>query len=96
MDLKTYLKSLPEPERERLASACDTTVKYLWKLARNANNPDPKKRIRPSAEVATQVELFSNRSVRRWESIPERWHRIWPELVGRKGAPEPSTTEQGA
>jgi len=94
MDLKTYLKSLSEPEREQLASCCDTTVKYLWKLARAAHHPDPKKRIRPSAEVATQVEIFSNRKVRRWESIPDRWPRIWPELIGRKGAP--SLQEQEA
>ena len=88
MDLKTYLKSLPEPERERLAQACGTTVKYLWKLARGAHHPDPEKRIWPEAEVAAQAEIFSNRKVRRWESIPNRWHRIWPELVGRKGAPQ--------
>lgn len=91
MDLKTYLKSLPEQEREKLAACCDTTVKYLWKLARAAHHSDPKKRIRPSAEVAAQLEIYSNRKVRRWESIPDRWPRIWPELVGRKGAPTVQT-----
>jgi DNA-binding transcriptional regulator YdaS (Cro superfamily) len=26
-------------------------------------------------------------SVRRWDLRPEDWHRIWPELIGTKGAP---------
>jgi DNA-binding transcriptional regulator YdaS (Cro superfamily) len=42
--------------------------------------------------------------VKRWELWPDEWHRIWPELVGAKGAPPipvntqstPETAGQGA
>lgn len=33
--------------------------------------------------------------VMRWELFPDRWHRIWPELIGAEGAP-PAPADQQA
>jgi DNA-binding transcriptional regulator YdaS (Cro superfamily) len=35
-------------------------------------------------------------SVRRWDMRPDDWHRIWPELVGTKGAPPVRVAEHAA
>ncbi|RZI82603.1 MAG: hypothetical protein EOP38_15430 [Rubrivivax sp.] len=82
MKLRAYLLNMPVDQRERWAAACGTSLNYLWRLAYNFD-----KGLRPSAELATQIEIHSNQMVRRWESIPETWHRIWPELIGLPGAP---------
>jgi len=42
---------------------------------------------RPSPEYATAIEIATGRMVRRWDTRPEDWHRIWPELIGTDGAP---------
>lgn len=60
---------------------------------------------RPSPEYATALEMATDGLVRRWDTRPEDWHRIWPELIGKEGAPpvaanepepEPATAGQGA
>lgn len=35
------------------------------------------------------IELITQRAVRRWDLRPDDWHRIWPELVAAEGAPAP-------
>lgn len=40
------------------------------------------------------VERVTDGAVRRWDLRPDDWHRIWPELIGAEGAPEPQE-EQG-
>lgn len=84
MKLHPYLISLAPADRETFARLCGTSLNYLWKIAYRFDEG-----LRPSAELATQIELRSNLTVRRWECIPERWHRIWPELRGVEGAPVP-------
>lgn len=84
MKLHPYLLSLAPADRDQFAKLCGTSLNYLWKIAYRFDEG-----LRPSAELATQIELCSNLKVRRWECIPERWHRIWPELVGTPDAPEP-------
>lgn len=37
--------------------------------------------------LALDVERATNAQVRRWDSCPDDWHRIWPELIGTEGAP---------
>lgn len=37
--------------------------------------------------LAVDIERASRGAVRRWHLRPGDWHRIWPELVGTKGAP---------
>lgn len=82
MDLRKYLKSLSEEDRVLFAERCETTVNYMWRLARGA-----KRGMEPSPRLAAKIERFSNKKVRRWESIPKDWHEIWPELVRAAGAP---------
>lgn len=83
MHLHAYLIALSNEDRLSFAETCGTTLNYLWKIARGFE----KKRYRPHPELAARIEAASNQKVRRWESIPERWHLIWPELVGSPGAP---------
>lgn len=80
----TYYQSLTPAERADLAQRAGTTAKYLLKVMYAH-----KKGFRPSAELATQLEIASNQKVKRWDLIPEAWDRIWPELVGSPGAPQP-------
>jgi DNA-binding transcriptional regulator YdaS (Cro superfamily) len=37
------------------------------------------------------IERATDGAVMRWDLRPDDWWRIWPELVGRKGAPAPET-----
>lgn len=82
MDLYTYLRSIPSNDVVGLAERCQTTDKYLWKLARGA-----KRGLRPHPKLSALIERESNQMVRRWESNPEEWMQIWPELVGSPDAP---------
>lgn len=84
MHLLQYLRMLSPEERKAFASNCETTENYLWKLARGFHS---EKKLRPAAEMSVSIETHSNQKVRRWESNPERWHRIWPEIIGSPGAP---------
>lgn len=81
MDLKTYLKGLPDmEEREALALRVGTSLGHLNNVAY---------RYKPCAPaLAVAIELDSDRAVRRWDLRPDDWHRIWPELIGADGAPE--------
>lgn len=40
-------------------------------------------------ELAAAIERAVG--IPRWEQRPNDWHRIWPELVGAEGAPNPPT-----
>lgn len=42
---------------------------------------------RPSPEYCVAIERATSFRVRRWDLRPDDWHRIWPELIGSKGAP---------
>ncbi len=35
------------------------------------------------------IEAATGHAVMRWDLRPGDWHRIWPELIGMKGAPRP-------
>lgn len=81
MDLKTYLKSLPDDAaREAFAVACDTTFGHM----RNCMYPKGKQ-LSPASSVL--VERLSGQKVMRWDLRPDDWWKIWPELIRRKGAP---------
>lgn len=50
----------------------------------------------PGPAYATGLERLTGGLVARWDSRPTDWHRVWPELVGTKGAPAvpvPATAE---
>lgn len=87
--LKTYLKGLGSDEdRERFAVACGTSLGHM----RNASYG-----LKPLApSVCMQADLLSLGAVKRWETRPDDWHRIWPELIGAEGAPAaPEAAAQG-
>lgn len=74
MDLKTFLKSLPdEPAREAFAAKCETSAGHL----RNVSYGQ-----RPCAPaLAVAIERESGREVTRQELCPEDWQKVWPELI---------------
>lgn len=77
MELKAFIKSLPaEPdEREAFAAACETTLGHLRNVMYG---------IKPcSPELAVLVERHSAGKVTRQELLPDKWPRIWPELVAQ-------------
>lgn len=92
MDPYTYIKSLTEEEVADLAEKCETTPAYLDKLACSHKRGQP--RMKP--RLAALLEMHTDKKVCRWESIPDEWHVIWPELVGMEGVPPPSTVTDGA
>lgn len=51
---------------------------------------------RPSPEYAVAIETATDGAVRRWDTRPTDWHRIWPELIGAVGAPEPPSAPEPA
>ena len=46
----------------------------------------------PSPEYAVSIERATGGRVRRWDTRPNDWHRIWPELIGIEGAPPVEAT----
>lgn len=86
MHLKTYIKSLPdEAAREAFASRCGSTIGHLRNVMYG---------FRPCApELAMTIEVESGGAVMRWELRPNDWHRIWRDLIGADGAPEPPATK---
>lgn len=80
MDLKTFLRSLPDDAaREQFAKDCDTSAGHM----RNCIYT-PQKLLAPATCVL--VERHSGGAVRRWDLRPD-WHEIWPEIIGSEGAP---------
>lgn len=49
---------------------------------------------RVPAERCAGVERASG--IPRWELRPDDWWKVWPELVGAPGAPEPSRAREEA
>jgi len=86
MDLKTYIQS----ERGRgmkLAEALDIPPSYLSQMANGDRAITP--------ERAAAIEDKTDGAVMRWDSHPDDWHLIWPELKMRRDAP-PIPAPQGA
>lgn len=79
MDLKTHIQSMQRPERELLAVACETTLGHLTNVSYGKSC---------SALLAAHIERHTKGAVMRWDMRPDDWHQIWPELIGRPGAPE--------
>ena len=75
MELKAYLKSLPDDEaREAFARSCDTTLGHMRNCLYIKG-----KQLAPAACVL--VERHSGFRVRRWD-LRDDWRDIWPELIG--------------
>ena len=78
MDLRTYIKSLPdEPAREAFATRCETSIGHI----RNVMYL-----LRPcGTELAVHIERESGRRVTRKELRPD-WGKHWPELLNASRA----------
>lgn len=74
MDLKSYIKSLPDEEaRAAFAADCEATLGHLRNVMYG---------VRPCApELAVAIEQKSAGAVTRRDVCPENWRRIWPELI---------------
>lgn len=80
MHLKSYIKDLPgEESREAFASKVGSTAGHLRNVMYG---------LRPCApELAVSIQKATSELVMRWDLRPDDWARIWPELIGTKGAP---------
>ena len=70
---------LTPAERVRLAELGKTDPAYLYQCLTGRRNMGPVEAVR--------VERDTKRALRRWDLCPGNWHKIWPELIGKKGAP---------
>jgi len=62
-----------------IATALGIAPSYLSQIA-SGHRPAP-------PAMCVQIERATFRAVRRWDLRPDDWWRIWPELIGAKGAP---------
>jgi hypothetical protein len=86
-ELKSYLRGMADDEaREACARAVGTSLGHLRNVSYGIRSLDP------AACVA--LEAHSLRVLRRWHLRPHDWHRIWPELVGSEGAPQPAAAQE--
>jgi DNA-binding transcriptional regulator YdaS (Cro superfamily) len=84
MDIRTYTAALPRGGMAELAASLGISPIYLSQLAARQGGREP------SPELAVNLEILTKGAVRRWDARPNDWWRIWPELVGAVGAPEPA------
>lgn len=78
MDLKTFAES-ERGTSAKLARAIGVHPVMVSQWAAGVK-PVP-------VERCTPIEQATEREVMRWDLRPDDWHRIWPELIGIKGAP---------
>jgi len=88
-ELTELLNSVPPEQQRKLAQACATSVGQLRNVGYG---------YRPCGHLLAVLlerqsgKLFGqHRKVYRWATRPNDWHVMWPELVGRKGAPAVQT-----
>jgi DNA-binding transcriptional regulator YdaS (Cro superfamily) len=81
MDLDEFLKGLPRGGQATFAERLGISRVYLQQLAVRQDG-----RV-PSPELCVLIERESFSRVRRWNTRPKDWHRIWPELIGIADAP---------
>ena len=87
MDLKTYTRELPHGGVAKLAGDIGVSPVYLSQLsARQIDSTGASRE--PSPELCVKLEAATDRRVMRWDLRPDDWRRIWPELIGKDGAPE--------
>lgn len=79
MDLKTYIQAA-RGNATALAAALDIPASYLSQMASGERAITEKR--------AALIEAHTSGQVKRWETRPDDWHVIWPELVGSEGAPD--------
>ena len=66
-------------ERRAIADELHLSEQYLYQCLTG------RKLMRP--EEAVRIEKDSGGRLRRWDLRQSDWHLIWPELIGKEGAP---------
>ena len=79
MKLGEYLEQPVPGRRKALADRLEVSASFLSQVALN-KRPCP-------AVLAVEIEVATEREVKRWDLRASDWHRIWPELIGAEGAP---------
>lgn len=79
MNLRDYVASLSAEGREEFSIECGTSVGHMNNIMYGYKPCSPL--------LASAIERATRGAVRRWGLRPEDWWKIWPELVGKKGAP---------
>lgn len=76
----------PLQRRKEIASALGIDEQYAYQISRGIKTASP-------ALARDWNEMEPSDAL--WDLRPDDWHRIWPELVGTKGAPDvtPSAVE---
>jgi len=69
-----------------LASAIGVRQQHVWNWLKRDNSVPP----------VHCAEIERATGVKRWSLRPDDWYRIWPELVGAKGAPKVPQVEPKA
>tara|TARA_R100000365_G_C2744888_1_gene73632 strand:- start:43 stop:312 length:270 start_codon:yes stop_codon:yes gene_type:complete len=88
MDIDTFLRKAGAPSPADFAGRLGVSSDQLrqWRFGYSNRRPGP--------EMCVVIERESELAIRRWDLRPDDWYRIWPELIGAEGAPEPQA-EQG-
>jgi DNA-binding transcriptional regulator YdaS (Cro superfamily) len=68
MDMRSFLNSIDQAERERIAIACETTVDYFWQIAGNHR--------KPGALLARKIDLHTEGKVTAAELRPDIFGNI--------------------
>lgn len=79
MDLKTYIQAA-RGNGTALALGLDIPPSYLSQMASGDRAVTP--------ERAARIEVVTDGAVMRWDCRPSDWWLVWPELIGKPGAPE--------
>lgn len=87
--LSDYLRPLPAADRLLLAGKSGTSFLHLRNVAFSGKSC--------GVHLAVALDLATDGQVRRWDTRPDDWHLIWPELIGAEGAPAvPTPAAQAA
>lgn len=78
-------KKFTPAELREFAEKGGTVYAYLYQCVSGRRDMGPVKAI--------EVEKATNYRIRRWDLCPNKWHKFWPHLIGKKGAPSPKQPE---
>ncbi|EJP3662605.1 Cro/Cl family transcriptional regulator [Salmonella enterica] len=75
-ELKNFLNSLSTEEQRDFAKRCGTSIGYLRKVLSIDGCI--------GAELSVSIEINSDGKVTRKNLHPDKWEKIWPELLDGK------------
>lgn len=84
MNLTSYFDQSDAMTVAELAAAIDCAPAQIRQWVAAEKSADGGRR--PGAAYATAIQTATG-IVKRWDTRPEDWHEIWPEMIGNQGAP---------